>query len=223
MSFWESVKGVFIRPAEDVKDGLKDFGENLDEALAKKEEELAASPAERFDMALEEADATNRHLDELVAQAEHSGDAEGDTITETMPPLVSDLPAHDTPGAQHPSAPHQLLEAADVSSSPHLDLAMKWVTVEPTQEADPMCQRCGHAAWLDERAIALVGEDQLGRVASTVAGHPLVSEAILDDLEVLYVAAPALHHEDVRLLVAGALTDRIPDGWQATSPPDLSG
>ena len=42
------------------------------------------------------------------------------------------------------------------------------------------------------------------------------------DTKVLYVAAPNLHTEDVRLLVSAAMADRLPAGWRTATPPDLS-
>ena len=199
VSFWEKVKDVFTREAEDVKDGLQDLGETLDDALAKKERELAADPAERFDMMLEDVEAANERLDQLV-----------------------DDPSGAAAEMQHrPAAPHQLLEAADVSSSPHLATAMTWVTVEATQDTDPMAGTCGHAAWIEQRAAVLVTAD-LVNIAKAVSEHPLVAKVEPGDADVLYVEAAALHHEDVRLLVAAAMAERLPAGWRTKTPPDLS-
>ncbi len=84
-----------------------------------------------------------------------------------------------------------------------------------------MCGRCGHAAWLEHRAAALV-DAELDNVAAAVAAHPLVTEVVPGDSDVLYVAAPTLHTEDVRLLVAAAMAERLPEGWRTITPPDLS-
>ncbi|HSF84663.1 MAG TPA: hypothetical protein VLG28_03255 [Acidimicrobiia bacterium] len=213
MGFWDKVKEVFGHEASDVKEGLADFGEKLDDALAKKERELAASPEERFDMALEDADVTNRRLEDLVEEAQHARANSGEEV-----PDPNGQPAGDS-GSQ--TASHQLLEPHDVSSSAHLPTTMRWVTVETTQTADPMCTRCGHAAWIEESASKLLGSE-LEVVASQVNDHPLVTEVVLEDREVLYVAAPSLHTEDVRLLVAAAMADRLPSGWRTKTPPDLS-
>ncbi len=207
VGFWDKVKGAFGREATDVTEGLKDLGQSLDEALAEKERELAATPAERFDMALEDADETNRRLEDLVARTER-GDANGIKRPDGGP---SGAPAG-----------HQLLDPDDVTASPYLGTALKLVTVEATQAADPMCTRCGHSAWLDERAGKLIGEEKLPGIAMAVEEHPLVNEVVYEDAEVLYVRAPALHHEDVRLLVAAAMAANIPDGWRTVTPPDLS-
>ncbi len=200
VSMWERLKGVFARETTDVKEGLRDLGASLDEALANKERELAADPGERFDMTLEDVAAANQELDDLLAPREE-GSPEGD--------------------ARGATASHRLLEPADVSSSPHLLTALRWVTVEPTQDSDPMCGRCDHAAWLEHRATPLI-DRELDNVAAAVAGHPLVNEVIPGDTDVLYVSAPTLHHEDVRLLVAGAIADHLPADWRTTTPPDLS-
>lgn len=197
---WERFKGVFARESSDVKEGLRDLGASLDEALAKKERELAADPVERFDMSLEDVAAANQELDDLIA-GQQQGSADGD--------------------ARSAPASHRLLEPGDVSSSPHLQTALNWVTVEPTQDSDPMCGRCDHAAWLEHRASPLI-DRELDNVAAAVAGHPLVSDVIPGDTDVLYVNAPTLHHEDVRLLVAAAIAAHLPAGWRSTTPPDLS-
>lgn len=201
VSLWERVKAVFAREASDVKEGLHDFGESLDAALARKERELAATPSERLDMVLEDVDAANAELDAL---------------TERTAPAAPPTPAR-------PVASHQLLEPSDVSPSPQLETALQWVTVEPTQDADPMSQRCGYSAWLEHGAVQLVDSELLA-VAAAVGRHPLVVEVAAGDTDVLYVDAPGLHQEDVRLLVAAALAERLPDeGGQRTTPPDPTG
>lgn len=229
VSLWERVKGAFSREAEEVKVDLKSFGENLDRALAKKEQELAASPAERFDMMLEHADASNQRLEDLVAEADADGDANdaadatispatGPGVTSATDPSLHDPASH----VRQPGARHQLLDPDDVSTSPLLADTLEWVIVEPTQDADPMCSRCGHAAWIDEEALPFLGGQELQRVAQRVEEHPLVDDVVLEEQEVLYVGAPSLHHEDVRLLVAAAMTEQLPDGWQNAAPPPLS-
>ena len=148
-------------------------------------------------------------LEDLVQNAQQT--------TETPKPDGTAVPV----AVNGATATHQLLEPHDVSTSPHLPQAMGWVTVETTQSADPMCTRCGHAAWIEGSASNLMGPE-LDRVAGQVQDHPLVDEVVLEDREVLYVAAPNLHTEDVRLLVAAAMADRLPAGWRTTTPPDLS-
>lgn len=66
MSWWERIVSVFRREAADVRQGLEHVGKTLDEELARKERELAASPDERIDMILEEQAVENGRFDELA-------------------------------------------------------------------------------------------------------------------------------------------------------------
>ena len=66
MSWFERLKSLFTREARDVKEGLDKAGKAIDEQLAKKERELAATPEERIDMILEEQQTDDARFEELA-------------------------------------------------------------------------------------------------------------------------------------------------------------
>ena len=66
MSWFDRLKSFFAREAHDVKEGLGKAGRAIDDELAKKERELAATPEERIDMILEEQQADDTRFQELA-------------------------------------------------------------------------------------------------------------------------------------------------------------
>lgn len=72
-----------------------------------------------------------------------------------------------------------------------------------------------HAVWLEEWLGFAVGEDIiLAGLEAAVAAHPQVLDALHEDREQLFVAAPALHPSDVRTIVVGALAGHFDEGWE---------
>jgi hypothetical protein len=65
VSIWAKLKQVFSREAGDLKEMLSDAGKSIDQTLAKKERELAASPEERVDMILEEIEEDDAEFEAL--------------------------------------------------------------------------------------------------------------------------------------------------------------
>ena len=66
VSWFERLKSFFSREARDVKEGLGRAGKAIDEELAIKERELAATPEERIDMILEEQQADDARFEKLA-------------------------------------------------------------------------------------------------------------------------------------------------------------
>ncbi|MDH3606641.1 MAG: hypothetical protein OER12_06565 [Acidimicrobiia bacterium] len=92
MSWWNRLKAIFKSEASDVKEGLGKVGKSLDEELARKERELAATPEERIDMILEEQQAEDARFQEL--QDKVLGEtAEADAVDEVA---AKEPPAHET-------------------------------------------------------------------------------------------------------------------------------
>ncbi len=196
MSWWQRVKKVLGREAADLKEGIEAVGSALDEELARRERELNATPAERLDMVLEEIEQSDARIDEIATEiASSSPEAPG---------------PDDRPRAR-------VLDVGDLGDVPHLATALGWVAVEDVQQADPLAARFDHCAWIEGPAGALLTATDPTALASHVANHPLVDEVIHEDRDVLYVRAPTLHHEDVRLLVAAALAGPAPE-HQAAPP-----
>jgi hypothetical protein len=89
------------------------------------------------------------------------------------------------------------------------------VHAEPSGDDDPL-HRDGyeHYLWLEEWMELAVGADAFDRLEAAVAAHPLVDAAMHMDREVLYVAAPTLHPEDVRQVVLAVLADAYDPAWE---------
>lgn len=65
MSWWNRLKAIFKSEASDIKEGLGKVGKSLDDGLARKERELAATPEERIDMILAEQEAEDDRFSDL--------------------------------------------------------------------------------------------------------------------------------------------------------------
>lgn len=65
MSWFKKLISIIRGEASDVREGLSNVGKALDDELARKERELAASPEERIDMILEENAAADERFAEL--------------------------------------------------------------------------------------------------------------------------------------------------------------
>lgn len=88
MSWWKRFVAIFKSEAADVKDGLSTVGKSLDEELARKEREMAATPEERIEMILEEQEAEDARFDELtekVLGTSAAADAVAEVAGETSP------------------------------------------------------------------------------------------------------------------------------------------
>ena len=66
MSWWKRFVAIFKSEAADVKEGLGNVGRALDDELARKEREMAATPEERIDLILEEQEAEDARFEELT-------------------------------------------------------------------------------------------------------------------------------------------------------------
>ncbi|MBT8197610.1 MAG: hypothetical protein KJP12_00570 [Acidimicrobiia bacterium] len=175
MTWWDRLKGILKREADDVAEGMSEVGRKLDEALARKEREAAATPAERIDMILEDIEEEDRRFDEIASK-------------------VPDRPA--TPDG--PRA--RVLSEDDVAASPGLQQARSGVAVELVGDEDAMAGVFDFAVNVD---LSLSAE-QLTRVAHLVEEHALVIDTLEQRPGHFWVSSPSLHHDDVALLAAVA-------------------
>jgi len=188
MTLWERIKTVLKREAADVKEGMSHVGRTLDEELARKERELNATPSERFDMILEDIDESDARIKDIEA-----------TLTD-QPDHVAHV---------RPEPTHQLLEESEVSTSLRLGELLETVHVSFVSLADGGASGPTHIVDLDADTFG-AATARRAKAAAGVAEHPLVSAAGVDDAGRIWVDAPALHVQDVRLLVAAALADQAP-------------
>jgi hypothetical protein len=75
MTWWERFKRTAIREAGAVKDEIERAAKSADEALAKKERELNATPAERVDMLLEDIEDADARFDDIADRVGADGGA----------------------------------------------------------------------------------------------------------------------------------------------------
>ena len=187
MTWWDRLKAIVRREAGDVKEGLESVGRSLDEALARKEREAAATPAERVEMILEDIEDEDRRFDEIVTRAGDSAPLEPSQQVTSRARMLSDEDAPDTEAYR---------------------TARKTVSVDPIGDQDPM------TGVFDFRvSIGLdLPRDAHNSIALAVESHALVIDVLEREPGTFWVATPALHADDVALLTAIAIADRLGSG-----------
>lgn len=221
MSWWERIKQALSREAADVKDMAKSGFESLDAELARKERELAASPAERVDMLMEQAAADDERLAALEDKVrKRVSDAEGtDEIGRVVEPergmtdpapaeVAAEEPVTEvTDGASAAARPAE--ESAPEDDPWPIDHARPWVSVRGTTPEDHMPDVFNHAVSVAEQARSALGDDGVAAVADDVDFNPLVLE-VREGGGVFYVRAPTLEPGAVRELFVDAIVARLP-------------
>lgn len=187
MTWWDRLKAIVRREAEDVKEGLESVGRSLDEALARKEREAAATPAERVEMILEDIEDEDRRFDEIVTRAGDPAPLESSRQVASRARVLSDEDAPDTETYRS---------------------ARKSVSVEPVGDQDPMTGVFDFRVSIDLELPA----DTLSAIALSVESHALVLDVLERKPGSFWVATPALHADDVALLTAIAIADRLGSG-----------
>lgn len=188
MTWWDKFKEIVKSEAADARDGLAKLGRTLDDELARKERELAATPSERIDMLLEDVGEEDARFEELE---------------EKVRSLGADDVAIDDRARMLP----------DQEASAEVAAAMEWIDVAAARPQQDAVASFDHAVAIDDLAYELIGEEAQHALADTVEQHPLVLDARIEGAALL-VLAPALHPEDVRMVVARALAEVIPPDWE---------
>lgn len=70
MTIWDSIRKILKSEAADIGDELGKARDKFDEALTRKEEEMAASPKERMDMILDDIEDSDAKLDSIRDKAQ---------------------------------------------------------------------------------------------------------------------------------------------------------
>jgi hypothetical protein len=183
MTWWDKLKRISKREAEAVREELGKAAEALDDALAKKERELNATPAERVDMLLDEiededarfGDLESRVRDEGIARAEAAG---------IDPPIPASTPEPKTDGIR------------------------ETLTVE---ELDPSAStnRLSHAVQLDGHVLASLGENGLAATIADLQIEVMVLDVVRRDHQIL-LRTPTLSNARVAELVASTVARHLP-------------
>lgn len=140
MPNWDDVNKIVKKEAGDVADGLRSARDRLDNELAKKEREMAATPQERMDMLLADIEEQNAATDALLAQV--SGQPQTES-TSTGDDTASSLEHAD------PTASAERSDDADPSGP---------ASVERSDDADAAQSNAADAAQSDARESG--GTDQ---------------------------------------------------------------
>jgi hypothetical protein len=179
MTWWERLKAIARRETQAVRNELGRAAEVLDEALAKKERELEATPAERVDMLLEEIDQEDARFEEiedrLRTSAEERAAAAG-------------------------------LEPRDPAPEPpdHRNLR-DTITVETIEDSP---QRMTHRVMLDGHVLQILGETGIDAVVADLPGEVMVLDADRED-DLILLRTPTLDEAEVADLVAANLARRL--------------
>lgn len=209
MTWLERWKKILAGEARDITDELGKLRESVDKELTRREREMSASPSEKLDMILEDIEMDSGRLDALEEELSRGV---ADHAVELPRPAAG---AVDGPVVRQRA---RLLGPDDVSSSPHLAEVLRGISVEPRTDSD--LEVFDHTVRIDEGVRSRIGREHFGAVVSTVEAHPLVRDVGQEGPGTLIIAAPTLHHDDVRLIVAAAYAEQVPDGEEEISARD---
>lgn len=77
MSFWDRVLAALRREKRDVGEAVDEFEQRANEALDRREREMAATPEERLRMEQERTDEIDAQFDEVRRRIEGQGQGDG--------------------------------------------------------------------------------------------------------------------------------------------------
>ena len=185
MSWWERLKSIAKREAGAMKEDLEKAAESLDEALAKKERELAATPAERVDMILDDIAEEDTQFGELEDRLRAKG-VERATRAGIEPPVPPPAPPiRDLAGI------HEALEVAAVETA-----------IEPGDMTS-------HIVGFTDPLVEQLGTDGIDAVVADLQVDVMVLEASRRGDDVA-LRTPTLTNDAVADLVAAVVADHAP-------------
>lgn len=136
MTIWDKLRAILKSEAADVGDELGKARDKFDEALTRKEEEMAATPKERMDMILGDIDESDSEFDRILDKAEGKT-AHATAEAEVAATVKGSAPAAEEPVAEAPVADVQddvadmpAATADAISSEPTADAAVTASTDE---------------------------------------------------------------------------------------------
>jgi hypothetical protein len=184
MTWWDKFKGIARREAAAAKEELGRAAEALDEALAKKERELEATPAERVDMLLEEIDHEDAQFGELEAKLRAEGAERADRAGIEAP--VPDPP----PAAPDHTGIRDILTVQALAVSDRKD-------------------RMSHTVRIDGHVLSTLPTAGVDAVVADLLAEVMVLDAARHGDDVL-LRAPTLTEREVADLVARVMVHHLP-------------
>ena len=182
MTWWDRLKAITKREAGAVKDEVGRAADALDEALAKKERELEATPAERVEMLLDEIAAEDAHFEEIEAKLR--GEGADRSVQAGLEPPAPVVPAPDHTGIRDTL----VVEAMDAAAS---------------------ADRMSHRALLDGHGLSSLRTAGVDAVVDDLLAEVMVLDAARSGDEIL-LRTPALADAEVADLVARVTAPHLP-------------
>jgi len=193
MTWWDKIKRITKQETKALREDLGKAAEALDEALAKKERELNATPAERVDMLLDEIDDEDARFDDLETRVRDEGVARAEAAG-IDPPIPAPTPEPNTDGIRNTI----VVEELDPAESP---------------------SRMSHAARLDGHVLASLGAAGFDATIADLQVDVMVLDVTSNEDQIL-LRTPTLTVEAVADLVARAAASHLPATLD-TPPPNL--
>jgi hypothetical protein len=184
MTWWDELKAIAKREASAAKEELSRAAERLDEALAKKERELEATPAERVDMLLDEIDEEDAQFGDLEAKLRAEG-AERAERAGIEPPA---------PASPRPQLDHAALR--------------RTLTVEEVPPADSG-DRMSHRVTIGADDLSTLRTGGVDAVVADLLAEVMVLDATRRG-DTILLRTPTLGYDEVADLVARVMVGHLP-------------
>lgn len=184
MTWWKKLKAIAKREASAVKNEVGRAADALDEALAEKERELEATPAERVDMLLDEIAEEDAQFDEIEAKLRtENAERSARAGFEPSPPSAPTAPTPDHSGIRDA------------------------LTVQAI-DAERSAERMSHLVTIDGHVLATLRTAGVDAVVDDLLAEVMVLDAARRDDDIA-LRTPTLTDADVADLVARVMVRHI--------------
>lgn len=183
MTWWDKIRQITKQETEALREDLGKAADALDEALAKKERELNATPAERVDMLLDEIDDEDARFGDLETRVRDEGVARAEAAG-IDPPIHAPTPQPESDGIRET----MLVEELDPAASPN---------------------RMSHAARLDGHVLASLGTAGFDATIADLQVDVMVLDVTSHE-DQIFLRTPTLTVEAVADLVARTVARHLP-------------
>lgn len=158
MTIWDSLKKILKSEAADVGTELGKARDKFDEALTRKEEEMAATPKERMDMILDDIQDSDDKFEAIRDKAEGKTSA-ATAEAEVAETVRGSQPSDDEPPL--PAATAEVVEAADPKA------------------AEPAVSEVAEVSPVEAETVA---SDSTAEISDAIAGGPGVDGPSVDEM-----------------------------------------